>query len=613
MQHTAQNPIVNAAGKLPVGVSSFAKLVQGDYCFVDKTLLIKEILDSGDDVILITRPRRFGKTINMNMLHCFLQAPKGFAQLGTSPREALRAKAEKPAAGATPSRDLFDGLAINQQRTQYRQERGKRPVLFLSFRTVKESNWNDAYMRMAALLSDVAQEVSQEAPVDLLTHNQKDLLHKVIHKQAAPVECEPLLGILTKLLTLQHKGVAPWVLIDEYDAPMQSAYQHGYYKQMRNLMRGLLGDCLKDNQSSYDSSQTFVHKAVVTGILRVAKEDIFSHLNNPGTYGVLNHRFASFFGFTQPEVCELLARRDLTNRFDDVRAWYDGYSFGHETIYNPWSVINYLANPHDQAQLYWVNTSDNHLVHKLLSYADATVKQGLHELMSQATGHTTTQPVQEHVPLREVENDAKNLWGLLLATGYLTAVNTQESADNDKTVQLRIPNNEVRRVYNSLINRWLRGRAGGLGGMGLLEALVAGEVTQFAEEFPEFVAESVGYFDTGGKQPERFYHAFVLGMVQHLRDRYLIRSERESGAGRYDLALEPKDKALPGFVMEFKKGLQADGTLQQAADKALRQIQDKDYHADLWHRGVTQVIAMGLAFKEKQVTIAHTTLIKSNA
>ncbi|MEM7588753.1 MAG: AAA family ATPase [Myxococcota bacterium] len=587
MKHWVHNAVVNPHGKPPVGVSSFAKLVQGGYCFVDKTLFIKEVLDSGDDVILITRPRRFGKTVNMNMLHCFLQATRSSA--------------------ATSPKDLFDGLAISQAGQAYRQERGKRPVLFLSLRTVKESSWEDAYTRMSGLLSSLTEEVSQEAPVDKLTYDQQDILHKVIRKQANPAECESILGILTKLLTLKHQGLAPWVLVDEYDAPMQAAYQHGYYKPMRDLMQGLLGDCLKDNQSSQDSAQTFVHKAVITGILRIAKEDIFSNLNNPGIFGVLNHRFASCFGFTQPEVRQLLAERKLTRHFDNVRAWYDGYSFGCETIYNPWSVVNYLANPQDQAQLYWVNTSDNHLVYKLLSRADTTVKQGLHELLNEQTGYTTTQAVQEHVPLRHVENNPKNLWGLLLASGYLTANNTQESADNDKTVQLRIPNNEVRRVYNDLLNHWLHGE-NGINGVNLLDALTSGALEAFAEEFAQFVAESVGYFDTGGHHPERFYHGFVLGMLHHLRHRYVIRSERESGTGRYDLALQPKDPTKLGFVMEFKKGLRADGTLQHAAHKALAQIQDKAYHIDLRQRGIKHIIAIGLAFRGKQVAVAHAKL-----
>ncbi|MEM7494632.1 MAG: AAA family ATPase [Myxococcota bacterium] len=601
------NSIVNPSGKMPVGLSNFARVRRDDYCFVDKTLFIKEVLDTGDGVVLLTRPRRFGKTINMNMLHCFLQQPAGGC------RDAINRVSTT--AERSEENDLFADLAISQAGERYHQERGKRPVIFLSFRAVKELEWEPAFRRMSALLSDLAQEASQEAPVNSLTSSQQDILRKVIRKQAQPEECESILAILTKLLTLKHEGVTPWVLIDEYDAPMQAAYQYNYYKPMRNLMKGLLGDCLKDNQSTQDPTQTFIHKAVITGIVRVAKEDIFSDLNNVGVYGVAQDRFASCFGFTESEVKDLLGARGLADRFDAVRDWYNGYLIGMDnpaTLYNPWSVINYLANPTQTPQPYWVNTSTNHLVHELLTQADVTVKRGLRELLDPARGHATAQSVCEYVPLRDVKKKAENLWGLLLAAGYLTRAG-QGSEDDDEKTRLRIPNAEVRRVYGDLVNQWLRGgESGSGGGMELLEALVAGNLDVFAEEFSQLVEESVGYFDTGGKQPERFYHGFVLGMVQYLHDRYVIRSERESGLGRYDLALEPKDKSMPGFVMEFKKGLHADGTLEQAAHKALAQIKGREYHADLFARGVRQVIALGLAFRGKEARVEHEALVAAS-
>ncbi|MEM7588937.1 MAG: AAA family ATPase [Myxococcota bacterium] len=574
-------PIINPKGKLPVGVSDFIKLVQGDYCFVDKSLFIKELLDSGDDVTLITRPRRFGKTINMHMLCEFLRQ------------------------GVQKQNDLFAGLAIHEQCMQYQQERGKRPVVFITFRGVKESNWSNAYARTQILLSQLTEEVSRDAPVTKLGHSQQEIVHKVIHRQAHPVECESILAILTQLLTLKHNGITPWVLIDEYDAPMQAAYQHDYYKDMRDLMKGLLGDCLKDNP--------FLHRAVLTGILRIAKEDIFSELNNPGVFGVLDDRFASHFGFSEFEVRQLLTHKGLTDRFEMVQQTYDGYRFGQDTpatVYNPWSVIRYVSQPTKEAPLYWVNTSDNYLIHKLLSRADTTVKQGLYELLDTKSGHTTIQSLQEQVPLRFIEHNSKNLWGLLLASGYLTAESINRvPGSSAQEVRLCIPNEEVQGVYGDLLHRWAQGGNGSGGnGMQLLDALVGGSIDLFAEEFPKLVATSVGYYDTGGDNPERFYHAFVLGLMQYLRDRYHIRSERESGTGRYDLALEPKNNTLRGFVMEFKKGLRADGTLQQAAEKALKQIQDKSYHTDLLQRGIKQVIAIGLAFRGKQVAVAYTNL-----
>ncbi|MEM7403285.1 MAG: AAA family ATPase, partial [Myxococcota bacterium] len=269
-----QNPIVNPTGKVPVGVSDFAKLRQGGYCFVDKTLFIKEFLDVGAEVTLITRPRRFGKTINLDMLCRFLRQP------------------------ASDNEDLFAGLAISKAGQQYQQERGKRPVLFISFRTIKESCWENAYTRMLELLSKLVEETCRDAPIGKLAETQQQTVERVIHKQATATECKSILAILTELLALKHNGLKPWLAIDEYDAPMQAAYQYNYYKDMRDLMKGLLGDCLKDGN--------FLHQAVLTGILRVAKEDIFSELNNPGVYGVLDQPYASWFGFTEHEVNQLL-------------------------------------------------------------------------------------------------------------------------------------------------------------------------------------------------------------------------------------------------------------------------------------------------------------------
>ncbi|MEM7403172.1 MAG: AAA family ATPase, partial [Myxococcota bacterium] len=428
---------------------------------------------------------------------------------------------------------------------------------------------------------------------------------RVIDRQAESAECKGILVILTQLLTLKHNGLAPWVVIDEYDAPMQAAYQHNYYKDMRDLMKGLLGDCLKDDH--------FLHRAVLTGILRVAKEDIFSELNNPGIYGVFKRPYSSWFGFTQYEVKQLLQQRGHAQRFEAVQQAYDGYRFGGGDqplmIYNPWSVVNDLLEPTREPGLHWVNTSDNHLVRRLLTQADTKVKEGLYELLSPTTQHTTTQIVQEHVPLREIARDNKNLWGLLLASGYLTAAQTRENPDADnKIVQLRIPNNEVRRLYSGLVTRWLQGPAEGISGVDLVEVLLRGQVQEFADYFARFMLESVSYFDPSSQQPERFYHGFVLGMMYHLRDRYIVDSQRESGLGRYDLALEPKDKTLPGFVMEFKTCIGDATSLNNAAQQALQQIQDKQYHVELAKRGAKQIIALGFAFAGKQVAIAHKTL-----
>ncbi|MEM7402891.1 MAG: PD-(D/E)XK nuclease domain-containing protein, partial [Myxococcota bacterium] len=263
--------------------------------------------------------------------------------------------------------------------------------------------------------------------------------------------------------------------------------------------------------------------------------------------------------------------------------------------------------------LHWVNTSDNYLIHQLLTRANTDTKKGLHELLSASTNYSTTQIVKEYVPLRFLENNSAHLWGLLLASGYVTAATHQKKPGSlEHLVQLRVPNQEVMCVYNDLLRRWLTSGTG-INAAALVEVLVKGEIEEFAEEFQEFVLESVSYFDTGGKQPERFYHAFILGMLQHLRDRYMIESEQISGLGRYDLALEPKDKTQLGFVFEFKRALRAENSLQTSAQKALQQIQDLHYHSNLFKRGVRRVIALGMGFRGKQVAIAHTELTQASS
>ncbi|MEM7403115.1 MAG: PD-(D/E)XK nuclease domain-containing protein, partial [Myxococcota bacterium] len=342
----------------------------------------------------------------------------------------------------------------------------------------------------------------------------------------------------------------------------------------------------------------------------------FSELNNPGIYGVLDQPYASWFGFTEHEANQLLQQTGHSDRLELVRQAYDGYRFGADQpvmIYNPWSVINDLCKPTAKPGLHWVNTSDNYLIQQLLTRANTDTKKGLHQLLSASTHYSSTQTIKEHVPLRFLENDSAHLWGLLLASGYVTAASHQKKADSlEHVVQLRIPNQEVMCVYNDLLRRWLTSGAGA-SGTALLDALVAGQVQEFASHFKQFALESIGYFDKSNTQPERFYHGFVLGMMHYLQDRYIVDSQRESGLGRYDLALEPKDKTLPGFVMEFKTCLGDPVLLNDTAQQALQQIQDKQYHIELAKRGVKPIIALGFAFSGKQVAIVHKTLTGASA
>ena len=502
-------------------------------------------------------------------------------------------------------KDPFEGLAITQA-AKYQAERGKRPVLFLSFKDIKALTWESAFQAMQILLADLVNGVVEEHATDLLTANKQDILGKIGRRQANKTESAYTLKILTELLNTQC-GEKAWVLIDEYDTPMQSAYQHGFYEEMRDLMRGLLGMALKDNDC--------LHQSVITGIVRVAKEDIFSGLNNLGTYGVLEKKFAKHFGFTQEEVNALLEQKGLGKHQAMVKRWYNGYQFGDHTIYNPWSIINFVNSEDPMPKLYWVNTSTNHLVHQLLTQADAEVKQTLHTFLQHPTGYTILQKLYPYVPLSEMEDDPNNIWSILLASGYLTANVPRKAEIGDATeALLRFPNKEVRCLYEGLIDRWVQRKYKGFSGATLIRYLLNNDLESFSDYFPVFFRESVSYFDTGGNQPEKFYHGFVVGMLQHLHNEYSVLSQRESGVGRYDLALLPKDKTQPGCVFEFKRSLkkgtpeEVQAQLEVAAGEALQQIKTQGYADQLFQAGVQQVHIVGLAFCGKEVYVVFETL-----
>ena len=585
-----ESHIINPKGHMPIGVSSFQELTSEDYTYVDKSLFIKEILDSGNKVVLITRPRRFGKTLNMSMLHEFL--------------------AEK-----NPKNDPFEELAIAHAGAKYQEERGKRPVLFLSFKDIKGTTWAEAFTQILNLLSAlIARHMrSIEDSIQKLILPYREILESVYTRKATQEDCSHALVILTELLTI-HYHKKPWVLIDEYDTPMQTAYQHGFYEEMRKLMQGLLSKCLKDNIDE-QTREPFLHKSVVTGIVRVAKEDIFSGLNNLGTYGVLEKKFTRHFGFTQEEVNGLLAQKGLSAQKEVVQNWYNGYQFGSETIYNPWSIINFIDNEDSTPKLYWINSSSNALVHKLLRRADVPMKKRLQKLLEHPPGYTIVQNIPEYLPLSQLEKNPSNVWAILLASGYFTT-KSHRLADigTSRTAEICLPNKEIKRLYQEIVANWLEG--GHIAADTLTDYLLQGNLQSFTRYFTRFFRETVSYFDVYGDEPERFYHGVIIGLLQHLQNEYQVLSQRESGGGRYDLALEPKDKSQPGFLFEFKtlnnprkKALLTQ--LEAAATEALEQIKNQEYARQLFAAGVSTVHALGLAFSGKEVCVVFESLTET--
>ncbi|MEM7402466.1 MAG: AAA family ATPase [Myxococcota bacterium] len=598
--------VVNSQGPLPRGMDDFAKAITRGCCLVDKTPLIGHILNGDDEVTLITRPRRFGKTTNMSMLRYFFETPP----------EGTNTKA------------LFDGLLVAEDRATM-EHQGCYPVISLTLKSAKLPTWERAYGELCRLIYEEIQRHPQALDwrIGEFERMHGDAWQRLLSRTEATQDdwCHSL-QLLCKLLTLQHNKDNPnqfaWtypiVLIDEYDAPIHAAYTHSikhgedlnddesHYGCMIGFIRSLLGNALKGNK--------YLHKAVLTGILRVTKEDIFSGLNNPGVYGVLNYRFSSSFGFTPQEVRKLLTQRGLQDCFDEVGDWYDGYRFGRETIYNPWSVVSYLANTQERAQLYWVNTSDNALVHTLLRQADAEMKDELLQLLLDSSKQIV-RPIVEEPPLRKLTGSSGELWGLLLASGYATCDGASRPPEGgSQQARLRLPNAEVKSLYKDLIESWFSQEPRKEQTTGMIKALLAGNGDLFTQRLQAFVLTSLSYFSTSGDAPERVYQAFVLGLLVQLEQDYLLRSERETGEGRADVLLIPKQPSKPGIVLEFKLAEsvwgQQDQTvvqqgLQQTAQAALQQIKNKNYAAEFADRQCSFVLAVGVGFVGKQLATTH--------
>ena len=591
--------IINPQGPMPRGVDDFAKAMTQKCCLVDKTPFIDHIINGGDEVTLITRPRRFGKTINQSMLRYFFEKPMRDDE----------------------TKGLFENTLISRD-SAVMQHQGGFPVIHLTFKGAKLPTWEDAYNELCSLIRREMERhaESEEFTIAGFVEDEQESWHRLLNRtEATQSDWAHSLELLCKLLALHHNKdnsnsltwTTPIVLIDEYDAPIHAAYTHAvergesfkdensYYRRMTGFMRSLLGNALKGNR--------YLYKAVLTGIFRVAKEDIFSGLNNLGVYGVLDAGYNEFFGFTESEVQELLEHRQLSKRFDDVKRWYDGYRFGSETIYNPWSLISFIGNKALEAKPYWVNTSDNAVVHTLLHRADADMKDELLQLLSGASKHVV-RPILDDAPLRMLTGTSEELWSLLLASGYATCDKSgyDPIEPSCNMAHLRLPNLEVTNLYKQLVRQWFAQEPRRRQTAGMVKALLSGDVDDFAEQLQEFVSTSMSYFDVSEQDPERVYQAFVLGLLVHLERDYRLRSEREAGDGRADVLLLPKQPNRPGIILEFKRARKIDGeNLQQTAQAALQQIKDKNYVAEFADRNCSFVLAIGIAFIGKQLATAY--------
>ncbi|NMF05111.1 AAA family ATPase [Clostridium beijerinckii] len=552
---------------IQVGTSDFKELIEGNHYFVDKSLLIKEFLENGGKIILTPRPRRFGKTLNLSMLKYFFD---------------IRTK--------EVTQDLFKGLKIENEKDIMKFQ-GEYPVIFISFKGIKYNTFEYSLSAVAMLMSDVYKEHRYLMESDIFKDDEKMDFRKIINREADFVLLTASIKNLTNYL-YKYYNKRVMLFIDEYDVPIQESYIRGYLDEMISLIRNMLSDSLKDNID--------LEKAMVTGILRVAKESIFSGLNNLDVNTILGYYFNDKFGFTEAEIEALLNYYNTIDSIENIKKWYNGYVFGGEIIYNPWSVLNYLKKQKDGFMPYWINSSSNDLIKKLLLKGDRNMKLELEELIE---GKSINKIIDDSIVMSEVEDSNENIWSFLLMSGYLKAVK-RENIEGILHCELKIPNKEVVIFYRNLIKKWFQETMTNQKYELMLNMLVNGEINIFSGLFKEFVINNLSYFDVSGNEPERVYHAFVLGILVSLSENYEVKSNKESGYGRYDVMIIPKDISKTGIIIEFKKiDYFLDDTIEEATIAALKQIEDKKYSQELLQKGVKSIIKLAIVFKGKEINI----------
>ena len=554
---------------IQVGTSDFKKIIQDNHYFVDKSLIIKEFVENGADVILTPRPRRFGKTLNMSMIKHFFD---------------IENKEE--------NKNLFKGLKIENEKEIMKMQ-GRYPVIFLSFKDQKHFNFNNLEESISILISHLFRDYEYLLDSEKLSELDKKELMRYMAKEASVIEYSGGLSVLMKFM-YKHYNEKIIVLIDEYDVPLQEAFIRGYYEEALVLVRNILTAGLKDN--------VYLEKALVTGILRVAKESIFSGLNNLEVNTILGLNFNDKFGFEEEEVKDLLQYYDLECKMDEVKNWYNGYMFGGKVIYNPWSVLNYIKNNEQGFMPYWINSSGNELIKRLLSRGTKETKECLEELIK---GNAITKIVDDHIVMKDVDEDEENIWSFLTMSGYLKPVK-QELIRGKIKCDLKIPNEEVHIFYENLIEKWFKESLTSQNYNTMLKALITKDIETFDEIFTEFIMRNMSYFDVSGKEPEKVYHAFVLGMIVSLNNEYEVKSNKESGYGRYDVMLIPRDASNLGIIIEFKRIKETNSkTIKTGIEEALKQIEENKYEAELIDRGVGDILKLAIVFKGKKVKIVE--------
>lgn len=553
MNHFAKNK------SLPIGVSDF-KLATTGYYYVDKTLMIRDFLDKKPMVSLFTRPRRFGKTLNMDMLRVFFEKTNEDTSV------------------------YFKDKQIWQCGDYYTKHQGQYPVIFLTFKDVKSMTWEETFQKIRRLISLEFIRHNELETSSVLTAYEKEQYHLLAGDSGDEVDCQMGLQLLSLLLH-KHYGRECIIIIDEYDTPIQQGHTCNFYPEIVNFMRNFFSGGLKDNP----------HLAFgfLTGILRVAKESIFSGMNNLKTYSILDDGYSSYFGFTEKEVKDMLRYYGKDDKYNELSEWYDGYRFGNTEIFNPWSVINYISD-NCFPKAFWQSTGSNEIIGEIIQAATPEITKDLYKLLC---GEKIAAYIDTGVIYPEVQNNPYSIYSFLLVAGYLKVANIYPQSDGNFMCDVAIPNKEITFVYEKeVLNRTNQNSLA----ISISQAIFSKDTQKLQALLEDFMVKSISSIDGAN---EGFYHGMMLGLCAILGNRYKIRSNRESGLGRFDIQLMPLTKGMPGFIFEFKHTKDEHTDLSALADSALQQIEAKKYDTELRDNGVNSIISIGIAFRGKSAVV----------
>ena len=545
-----------------IGESDFKGLRIKDNYYIDKTLYIKHIIDNQSRVILVTRPRRFGKTLNMSTLRYFFDCEK------------------------KDTSKLFEGLKIMEQGEKYTSKLGAYPCIYITLKDVRGSNLEEMMLLFQTELNELFIDHANLLKSEKIFDVEKEMFNTILNLKGNKIQLQGAIKLLSRMLYREYEKPV-MLFLDEYDVPLQNAYVQGFYDEAIEFFRTFYGTTFKDNQ--------YIEKTVLTGVSRVAKESIFSGANNFRVYTVLDNEFAEDFGITENEMDKIIQDFNIQDDKEEIKKWYDGYKIGDtEGIYNPWSILNYLTDR--KLMPYWVNTSSNDLI-KIILKNSSTIKEKIEALLR---GEEIIVPVNFETIIVGIEQNEDNIWGLLLGTGYLKITEVVNLAES--VYKVKLPNYEIKNLFEGIIRDWFSNKVIGNDLHSILNDLVTLNLYEFERKFIVLVRQMFSFMDVGENTAENFYHAFVLGMLVGLKDTYYVNSNRESGFGRYDIMLEPKDKNGNSFVIEFKVlDDLSENTIEQTIENAKKQIIDKKYEDNLIERGFKNITKMVFAFNGKDV------------